>query len=237
MKGCRIEKVDYKESRKIVYDIEVENAHNFYTNGILVHNCMVQVAKKKYFARVMDDEGKRYSIDDPYIKVMGLEIIKSSTPKYSQKYLKEAIPLILDSTEEQLKEWVNIRREEYKEVPLGEIASVAGVSTLEYNIGDKGIPIGARSALVHNKYIKDNNLLDVYTEIAPGDKTKRLYLNEPNPLNSNIVAFLDDSFIEIFKDYIDYETNFEKGFMSPLDIMSKALKWDLNKTTESLDDW
>ncbi len=290
-----------------VYDIEVENNHNFFGNNILVHNSVyyhiepfveafenkntgctledkinfcdsfeikiiqpliqqcikdfsnelnafnqgvigaereiiadetVFVAKKKYFSRVRDSEGVRYPLDDPYIKVMGLEIIKSGTPTYSKKHLKDAIPMILDLTEEELKTWLQLREYEYQQEHLGAIASVAGVSNLDYKLGEKGVPIGARSALVHNHYLRDNNLLEQFAEISAGDKTKRLYLLEPNPLGSNVVAFLDDRFIQIFKEYIDYELNFEKGFKSPLNIMTKSLGWNLNKTTESLlDDW
>ena len=166
------------------------------------------------------------------------------------KYLNNAIPMILDLTEAELKDWVQERKGEYLEVPLSEISITAGVSNLDYvlkedqNIlnlkpGEKysTIPIGARSALVHNKYIKENNLEDTYTLISPGDKTKRLYLREPNPLNSNIIAYTDDNFIEIFKDYIDFDLNFEKGFMGPLNIMTTALKWNLENTMEALDDW
>jgi len=202
-----------------------------------IADAMVFVAKKKYFARVLDNEGTRYTLDNPYYKKMGLEVIKSSTPLYSRKYLEKAIPLILDLTEDELSKWIQERREEYTKQTPGDIASTGGISNMDYKLDTPGVPIGVRSALVHNKYIKENNLLDKYTEIQAGDKTKRLYLTEPNPLNSNIVAFLDEAFMEEFKEYIDYDTNFEKGFMSPLNIMVNALNWNLNKSVESLEDW
>ena len=289
-----------------VYDIEVEDNHNFFGNNILVHNSIyyhfepfvekfeienpectledkinfcdnfekqtiqplikkciddfsselhafnkeaigaereiiadetVFVAKKKYFSRVRDSEGVRYPLDNPYTKVMGLELIKSGTPPFSKKYIKNAIPMILDSTEDELKDWVNTIKTEYNKIELNQIASTNGVSNLDYVLGAKGVPIGARSALVHNNYIEVHKLEDKFSKISAGDKTKRLYLIEPNPLGSNVVAFLDDKFIEMFKEYIDYDTNFAKGFMSPLEIMTTALKWDLQRTTASLDDW
>lgn len=216
----------------------------------------VFVAKKKYFARVIDSEGVRYS--KPKTKVMGLEIIKSSTPIFSQKYLKESIELILDSDENDIRNWLdNDIKPMYTEALLGNIASVSGVSNLKYRMDsinyrpdleltkeDKNgkvikiaVPIGARAAIMHNHYIETNNLEGEFTKIDEGDKTKRLYLIEPNPLKSNIIAFTDDRFIEKFKDYIDYDTNFEKGFLKPLEIMTNALKWDLRQATDVLDEW
>ena len=196
----------------------------------------VFVAKKKYFARVIDSEGVRYT--KPKLKVMGLELIKSSTPLFSKKYLKESLNIILDSSQDEMTQWVNDDvKTKYISNPLGNIASVSGVSNIDYTLGDKGIPIGARSVLVHNKYITENNLESQYQLIQAGTKTKRLYLVEPNPLQSNIVAFTDDRFIEQFKDYIDFDVNFEKGFLKPLELMTTALQWDLRRTTAGLDDW
>lgn len=195
----------------------------------------VFVAKKKYFARVLDSEGVRYT--KPKTKVMGLELIKSSTPKFSKENLQESLEIIFDSEKSNMQDWIEGVKDKFIKAPLGEIASVGGVSNLNFRLGDKGIPIGARSAMVHNHYIDSNQLQDQFTKIQGGDKTKRLYLNEPNPLNSNIVAFLDDRFIEMFKDYIDYETNFEKGFLKPLELMTNALNWDLRHQVDELDDW
>lgn len=237
MIGIKVQKAQYKELKKVVYDIEVKDNHNFYASTFLVHNCTVFAAKKKYFARVRDSEGTRYPINDPKIKVMGLEISKSSTPKWSKKKLKEAVPLILDKDENELKNWIKDIKNEFCSLDLNEIAAVGSVSNLQYNLGvDKGIPIGSRAALVHNKYIKDNNLENKYVPIMPGDKCKKLFLTEPNKFNSNIVAYTNEQFIQEL-DCIDYDMNFEKGFISALSLMVNALSYNLNKQTTVLNDW
>ena len=290
-----------------VYDIEVENNHNFFGNNILLHNSIyfsidnfmklyqeknpgltineyvdwadnfekkiiqpiikktiddfaeelnaynkdkigaereviadaaVFTSKKHYYMRVRDNEGTRYPDDDPKIKVMGLDLIKSSTPKWTKKYLKESINKILDSDESELKSWIKKIKQEYTSVNLNEIAHVGGVSNLNYKLGDKSVPIGSRAALVHNKYIKDNNLEDKYTIIVPDDKCKRLFLIEPNKFNSNIIAYIDDKFInEIPKSIIDYDTNFEKQFLNMLNLMVDCLNYKLKQETEIIDDW
>lgn len=215
------------------------NAYNRDMMGVdreVIADAVVFTAKKKYYARVRDLEGTRYPADDPYIKVMGLEIIKSTTPIWSKKYLKEAIPHILDKDENDLRDWVNEIKGEFVQVDKNEIANVGGVSRVDYNLGDKGIPIGSRAALVHNTYIKDNNLDLKYAAINAGDKCRRLYLTEPNVFNSNIIAFTNDQFTDEI-DCIDYDVQFEKMFMKPLNLMVGSLGYDLNKQTETLDDW
>jgi len=215
------------------------NAYNPEAVGVereVISDAGILAEKKKYYIRVRDSEGVRYPEDDPYIKIMGLEAIKSSTPIWAKTYLKEAVPHILDKSEEELREWVQTIKEEFIQVDLNDIATVGGVSNLDYVLGSKGVPIGARSALVHNQYIKDNNLDNTISMIQAGDKTKRLFLQTPNKFNSNIIAFTNSTFIECV-DCVDYDEQFYKGFLRPLELMVLCLEYDLNKETESLDDW
>jgi len=215
------------------------NAYNEEKIGVereVIADAVVFTAKKKYYARVRDKEGTRYPEDAPYIKVMGLEIIKSSTPKWSKEYLKDAIPHILDKDENDLRNWINQIKGEFTQVDPNEIANVGGVSRVDYVLGQKGIPIGSRAALVHNNFVKENNLSEKYAPIQAGEKCKRLYLTEPNKFNSNIIAYTNDQFINEIE-CIDYDTQFEKMFMKPLNLMVESLGYDLNKQTEALNDW
>jgi len=170
---------------------------------------------------------------------MGLEIIKSSTPPWSKKYLKEAIPHILDKDENDLRNWIKSIKNEFIKVNLNQIAGVGGVSRLDYKIGDKGIPFGSRAAIMHNMYIKKHNLEDQYAPIQAGDKCKRISLQTPNVFDTEIIAYTNDSFVKEIQKHncVDYDTQFEKYFMKPLDLMVAPLNYDLEKETEELDDW
>jgi len=205
----------------------------------IIADTAVFTAKKKYYARVRDSEGTRYPDDAPKIKVMGLEIIKSSTPPWSKKYLKEAIPHILDKNENDLRDWVKSIKNEFTKVNLNQIAGVGGVSRIDYKIGEKGTPFGSRAAIMHNHYIKQNNLEDVYAPVQAGDKCKRIFLQTPNVFNTEIIGYTNDGFVkEILKaNCVDYDTQFEKGFFKPLDLMVAPLNYDLRKETAELDDW
>jgi hypothetical protein len=236
MKGIKVTSVDYKYERKIVYDIEVEDNHNFYAGNFLVHNCVVFTAKKKYYARIRDNEGTRYPDDKPKIKVMGLDVIKSSTPRWSKKYLKEVIPHIFDKTEKELRDWLRTIKGDFINVNKNEIATVGGVSRINYELGKEMVPFGSRAAIRHNMFNEANGLDSKYAPIQGGDKCKRLYLVEPNKFNSNIIGYTNESFVQEI-DCIDYDTQFEKGFLKPLSLMVNVLDYNLEKETEELDDW
>ena len=221
------------------YELNAYNKEKIGAEREIIADAAVFTAKKKYYARVRDSEGTRFPDNDPYIKVMGLEIIKSSTPKWSQKYLKQAIPHILDKDENDLRQWVQEIKQDFINVDLNDISAVGGVSRLDYDLVKDTVPIGSRAAIRHNMYIENNNLQDQFAPIQPGDKCKRLFLMEPNMFNSNIVAFTNDSFVnEIAKcDCVDYDMNFQKNFLKPLELMVEPLNYDLEKETEALEDW
>ncbi len=224
-----------------IEDFAIElNAYNKEMIGAdreIIADVAVFCAKKKYYARVRDNEGTRYPENDPKIKIMGLEIIKSGTPVWSKKQLKLAIPFILDKDEQDVRNWLQKIKWEFTNQKLNDIAGVAGVSNLDYVLGQKGIPMGSRAALSHNKYIKENNLQDKYEAIHPGDKTKRLFLITPNKFNTDVIAYTNDLFTKELEGCIDYDKNFEKNFLAPLDLMVKVLKYNLEKETEDLDGW
>lgn len=203
----------------------------------IIADSAVFVQKKKYFARVRDDEGSRFPDHSPDIKVMGLDLIKSSTPTWSKTKLAESIEHILDKDEEDLRNWLQKTKSLYLEAPIVDIVQHGGVNNLDYILGEKGVPFGPRTALVHNNYVIDNNLTDIYPLIEAGDKTKRAFLRMPNKFNSNAISFTTDSFIKEFEHCIDYDTMFEKGFINALENMTNSLGYNLRKETESLNDW
>lgn len=238
MKGAKVTPLT-KSNRgySVVYDLEVEDNHNFFANGILVHNCLISVAKKRYTARVIDDEGVRLAREAAHIKVQGLELVRSTTPKWCREKLKESINLLFDFGEADLIKWLDGIKHEFIEQPINDIAVSQGINSLDYKLGDKSIPINVRSALVYNKFIRDSNLESQFSYIQSGDKPKRIFLRDGNPWHSNSISWADDSFVTYIKDWIDWDTSFEKFFLNPLEIMAKALNYDVTKRTSNLEAW
>jgi len=252
------EKVDFCDSFvKMYIDPIVQDTNkmfsemlNAYDSSIIVaereaiSSVGIFVAKKKYLLRIYDMEGVRYH--EPDLKMMGIEIIRSSTPQFTRKYLKECIDILLDKDEETLRQWLFDIKDKYTSAPIENIAKITGIGNLNYKLDEIeydennrkiSIPINSKSALVTNSYIKSSPEFESrYTQILVNDKVKFLYLREPNPLGANTFAFIDNEFGELFREYVDFDMNWEKSFMKPLDILIKPLNWNMNAST-SLDGW
>jgi len=74
-----------------------------------------------------------------------------------------------------------------------------------------------------------------YQEIQEGEKIKFIYLKQPNIFNNNTLAFLSGIPKQLdAEQYIDYDLQFEKSFIEPLEIILSSINWRTEKV-ESLD--
>ncbi len=193
----------------------------------------IWTAKKRYILNVHNSEGVAYA--KPKLKIMGLEAVKSSTPSACRAKIKEAINIIMTQTEDDLHKFINNFREEFKELPPEDIAfprSVNGLS--EYsdaaNIFRKGTPIHVKGALIYNHFLKAKHLTKKYQLIQEGEKIKFIYLKQPNIFNNNTLAFLSGIPKQLgAEQYIDYDLQFEKSFLEPLDIILSSIDWQTEK--------
>ena len=187
--------------------------------------------KKKYVLRVHNSEGVQY--DQPKLKVMGLEIVKSSTPSAIRDKLKSTLGVILDGTNADLIQFVDSAKREFLQIPLEDIAFPRGVNGVyEYSsnatIYTKGCPIHVRGALLYNHLIKKLDLSHKYQPIKTGDKIKFIYLKKPNTIKENVIAFPNELPIEFgLHKYIDYDLQFEKVFVDALDNIIEPIGWSL----------
>lgn len=195
------------------------------------------VAKKKYIARVRDSEGVRYPENEPHIKVMGLEIARSTTPTWCKEKLEESIKIILDYDKATLRKWVDSLRSEFCKVDLTDLCLYGSVSKVNYRFEDSNIPWMCKASMYYNKYIKENKLTNMYSEIKSGDKVKILYITLPNRFGTDTIAYNSDNFISEIKDIIDYEMLFNKGFLNPLNNIVKVLGYDMKSNVVELDEW
>jgi len=190
----------------------------------------VFVAKKRYALNVLDDEGLR--LKDPKLKVMGLEIVRSSTPAPIRDSLKEAVRLVLTSDEEHLQTYIAEAQKNFKTLSVEEIAFPRGCNNLQKytstaDVYQKGTPIHVRGSLLYNKLLKDQSLNLKYEKIQEGDKIKFLYLKEPNSLHENTIAFVTKLPKEFgVNKYVDYDLIFQKAFIDPLENILKPLGWN-----------
>jgi len=188
----------------------------------------IWVAKKRYVLNVHNSEGVQYA--KPKIKVMGLEMVKSSTPAVVRTKLKDALEVILHQDQASLQAFVREFKAKFASLSVADVAFPRSVSSLkEYSgtpIYKKGTPIQVRGALLFNHYLKMKGLTRKYEPITNGNKIKFVYLKTPNPINENVIAFNNVLPKEFGLDeYINYDLQFEKVFLDALQIVIEPLGW------------
>jgi DNA polymerase elongation subunit (family B) len=194
----------------------------------------IWTAKKRYILNVWDSEGVRY--EEPKLKMMGIEAVKSSTPAPCRKMIKDALKIMMNGTEEEVIDFIDKSRKEFKKLPPEDIAFPrSATNVVKYQahstIYAKGTPIHIRGALLYNHYVKQHKLDNKYSLIQNGEKIKFCYLKKPNIIHENIISFIQDFPVEIGLDkYIDYDLQFDKAFLEPLKIILDAIGWNVEKT-------
>ncbi len=225
IEGCYQELADYVNA----YDQKMQmKRENIADRGIWT-------AKKRYILNVWDSEGVRY--EEPKLKMMGIEAVKSSTPAPCRQMIKDGLKLMMSGTEEQVIKFIDKCRSDFKKLPPEQISFPRTASDVrkyrsQSDIYMKGTPIHIRGALLFNHYIKEKNLTNKYSLIGNGEKIKFIYLKKPNIIQENIISFIQDFPTELGLDkYIDYELQFEKSFLEPLKSILDAIGWKTEHTT------
>ena len=194
----------------------------------------IWTAKKRYILNAWDVEGVRYQ--EPQLKIMGIEAVKSSTPAPCRQKIKEALKIIMSGSEKELNDFLIAFRKEFESLPPEEIAyprSVNGVRKFysDSSIYKKGTPMHIKGSLVYNHMIKERKLTRKYGLIQNGDKIKYLELRQPNPLGCNVISFPSQlpKELDILK-YVDYDVSYMKSFIDPLSFITNNIGWKIDRS-------
>jgi hypothetical protein len=200
----------------------------------------VWTAKKRYILNVYNNEGVQYK--EPQMKIMGLEMIKSSTPSAIREKMIDAVKIMMTGNEEQVQKFIADFKEEFKRLPAEEISFPRGINGLAtysdaVTLYKKGTPIHVRGAITYNHTLKQKNLTKKYPLIQEGEKIKFTYLKMPNTLKEDVIAYPSRLPKELELDeYIDYDVQFDKAFLEPIRVILNCMGWKTEKTN-SLDDF
>ena len=200
----------------------------------------IWTAKKRYILNVYNNEGVQYA--EPKMKVMGLEMVKSSTPSAIREKMKESIGIMLRGTEEDIHKFIANFKEEFKKLPAEEISFPRGLNGLSkytdaVSLYKLGTPIHVKGAILYNNYLKQNNLTKKYPLIQEGEKIKFTYLKLPNHFKDMVISYPSRLPKELGLDkYIDYDVQFDKAFLEPIKVILNCLGWTTEKVN-SLEDF
>lgn len=205
----------------------------------------IWTAKKRYIMNVWDSEGVRYK--EPQLKMMGIEAIRSSTPSVCRKYIADTLRLIMDTDEQTVQKYIQNVRDEFYTLSFEDIAFPRGINLTTRKPGPNGgtyvesyddpvtiykkaTPIQVKGALLYNHWLNKYNLNKMYEEIKDGEKIKFCYLKLPNPIRDKVIScpsVLPKEFG--LEQYIDYETQFVKGYLDPIITILNVVGWTHEK--------
>ena len=198
-----------------------------------IANKGIWTAKKRYILNAWDIEGVRFQ--EPKLKVMGIEAVKSSTPGACRDKIKECLKVIMNNDEEDAQEFIAQFREEFNELPIEDIAFPRGCNGInkwanQTSIYSKGTPIHVRGALLYNYHNTKQRLTHKYPLIQDGEKIKFIYLKTPNKISENVISFPNTFPKEFGLDkQVDYELQFSKSFLEPIKVIMDTIGWKPEK--------
>jgi len=200
------------------------------------------MTKKRYAILYYDKDDKRYDTEDKTgkIKAMGLDLKRSDTPEFMQKFLEEILTKVLNgSQEKEILERIGEFRTEFKARPGWEKGSpkrannIAEYQEKERKAGKTNMPGHVRASINWNTLKRMNG--DKYSQqIVDGMKVIVCKV-KTNPLGFTSIAYPVDE-LRLPKWFQDLP--FDHSEMEATIINNKlanligVLEWDLDSTTE-----
>ncbi len=196
----------------------------------------IWTAKKRYILNVWDSEGVRYN--DPKLKMMGIEAVKSSTPMPCRTAIKGALEIMMGGTEAELVTFIDRFKDEFFSLPPEDIAFPRSVNGLrkfksKTDVYSKGCPLHVRGTLLYNFYVSKKKLEHKYPLVQEGEKIKYVFLKTKDVRNytrENVISFLNTFPRELqLENCIDRKVQFSKSFLDPLRIITDVIGWETEK--------
>jgi DNA polymerase elongation subunit (family B) len=191
----------------------------------------IWLAKKKYIQNIHWTDPDISFEDLTKVKVKGFDSIQSSTPLFARKKLTEALKMIFAKDNLQMSEMVKFLgdvKKEFKLAPIEDICFNVRISGYEkYIVDDQKTfeialkcPVTCRSSGFHNYLLNNSKVRDKYQLISNGEKIKLYQAVHPT---SNVFAFIAGSYPYEYAPPIDYEAQFEKCMIDPLNRVFEAI--------------
>lgn len=208
----------------------VDNVEDFELEKI--SESIINIAKKKYIQHIVWEDGIDYERLS-YFQPKGVELVRSSTPLFAREKIPKVIKYLFSKPDDfNIKELLKIIKDIRKEFELAEVDSISMQSSCnkysEKVLDDKeklsfvtGAHFAVKAAAHHNFLLhKDEELQTKYEFLKSGDKIKYYYCGDDE---KPIFAFKRGEFPIEFAPEVDYDTQFQKAILSPINSVIEPL--------------
>lgn len=226
------------------------NKQNFELENISDH--AIFLSKKKYIynpvfdaTNIKSNGDGTFTIDGIHtnslgkIKAKGVELIQRSTPPFARKHLKNLLIYILDNSSNfNISNFIRLLRKLKEEFILTDIEDISSGVTVgkyhDYILNDSTAFEIASKAMMHVKSAGYYNFLlntsanefkKKYPLIRDGGKIK-YYMTKSKDDKLKAFGYLPSSYPYEFAPQIDYDAQFEKAIIKPINRFVAALGYD-----------
>lgn len=234
--NIRLDKFITSSMEQYSTDLNTEN-HLFFDLETISYSG-IWLSKKKYIQDIAWID--KLSVDDRYktlskIKTVGFDIIQSSTPTIARKQLKQAVEILLSEkpTAETVAKLVEFLKKSKKEFQLADIDHICFNKrtnnidkyiiddTVEFQLGLK-CPINVKAAGFYNFLLNNNKRYKSKYKLNNNGEKLKLYHCKHKI--SNMFAYQTGEHPYEFAPEVDFEVQFEKSVIDPINKILTALK-------------
>lgn len=217
---------DYAES------FGVENKEDFELERI--SESIISIAKKKYIQHILFEDGIPFERLG-YIFPKGVELVRSSTPAFARDKIVNIVKYLFTHPDtfniKDLLKLVKQLRKEFELADIDDICMQSSVSNYDIKVlNDKTLPLqfvsGAHFAVksaAHYNYllIKNKEYQQKYEFIKSGTKIKYYCCKDKSI--TDMFAYIRGSYPIEFAPQIDYDEQFDKSILSPVNSIIEPL--------------
>lgn len=209
----------------------VKNREDFELERI--SESIINIAKKKYIQNIVYEDGIPFDRLS-YIFPKGVELVRSSTPTFAREKIVEIVKYLFSHPDDfNIKDLLKLVKNLRKEFELADIddicmqSSVSNYETKVLNDRDRldfisGTHFAVKAAAYHNYLLhKEKTLQQKYEFIKSGSKIKYFYCK--NKKTNDMFAYLRGSYPVEFAPEIDYDEQFSKSILSPINSIIEPL--------------
>lgn len=198
-----------------------------------ISESIINIAKKKYIQHIVYEDGIPYERLN-YLFPKGVELVRSSTPLFAREKIIEIVKYLFahpdDFNIKDLLKLVKNLRREFELAEIDEISMQSSVSNYETKVLDdkqslsfvSGTHFAVKGAAYYNYLLHRNkSSQQKYEFIKSGTKIKYYYCK--NTKVNDIFAYIRGFYPMEFSPEIDYDVQFEKAILSPINSIIEPL--------------